>query len=196
MASEIDICNLALAHVGGRAIESFTEGTKEAIECRRFYEIDRNAVLEDHDWNFARKRLSLALLTEEYSGWEYAYAWPTDCLAPRVIYNPAGWDAEEIRFEVASDSTGSQRVILTDQAEAELIYTMKVTVVNLYDNQFIQALALRLASDLAQTIRAKPELRVMLLKDYDVELGKVKTKQSNEGYTPNDSLGAFVDSRN
>ena len=90
MASEIDICNLALSHVGGRPIESFTEGTKEAIECGRFYAFDRDAVLEDHNWNFARKRLDLALTSDEVSGWTYSYAWPTDCLAPRRIYNPKG----------------------------------------------------------------------------------------------------------
>ena len=199
MASEIDISNLALSHVGGRPIESFSEGTKEAIECRRFYETDRNAVLEDHNWNFARKSIDLALLSETFPGWDYAYAWPTDCLGPRIIYNPVGLPGQqgvvEIQYEVRANEALTQRIILTDQEDAVLIYTAKVTTANLYDNQFIQALALRLGADLAQTIRADSQLKLNLLTEYGAIIARAKVKQSNEGYIPDDNEGSFVEAR-
>ena len=61
MASEVDICNLALGHLGDNATVSSIsppEGSAQAEHCARFYPIARDALLEMHNWNFAM-RLSL-----------------------------------------------------------------------------------------------------------------------------------------
>ena len=56
MATEVDICNLALAHLGDDAtIASINppEGSAQAEKAARFYPIARNTLLELHSWNFA-----------------------------------------------------------------------------------------------------------------------------------------------
>ena len=61
MATEIDICNLALAHLGDDAtIASIKppEGSAQAEHAARYYPIARNSLLESHTWNFAAKRAS------------------------------------------------------------------------------------------------------------------------------------------
>lgn len=84
MASEIDICNLALANLGDAAtVASINppEGSAQAEHCARFYPIARDSLLEMHDWAFAMKRVALPLLaTNPTLQWSYAYGAPSDMI--------------------------------------------------------------------------------------------------------------------
>ena len=83
MASEVDICNLALGHLGDNATVSSInppEGSAQAEHCARFYPIARDALLEMAYWNFAMRRVALAQLTMDWPEWKYAYALPSDVL--------------------------------------------------------------------------------------------------------------------
>ena len=161
MASEIDICNLALSRVGAPSrISALTDPSKEARLCRMMLPFARGATLEVHDWSFARKRLALAVIDADFEGWDFAYQRPGDCVAPRYIFNPASdLVADRIPFETAADSTLARNVILTDAEDAVLIYTALVTDPNMYTPMFSDALAWRLASDLAFQLRGKVDLQ-------------------------------------
>jgi hypothetical protein len=83
LASEVDICNLALAHLGDTAtVASINppEGSPQAEHCQRFYPMARDALLEMHCWGFAMKRTALALLNTAPTEWTYAYMAPADVL--------------------------------------------------------------------------------------------------------------------
>lgn len=60
----IQICNIALSLIGAGSISTLSDTTPQAIECNKFYELDRDIVLADHDWDFARKRLALTSVRE------------------------------------------------------------------------------------------------------------------------------------
>lgn len=60
----IQICNLALSFAGASGISSLADTSPQADECNNFYEIDRDVVLADHDWDFARKRCTLTPVRE------------------------------------------------------------------------------------------------------------------------------------
>lgn len=82
MASAVDICNLALGHLGDEAgVASIAppDGSVQASHCQRFYPIARDALVQMHTWGFAVRRQSLALLaTDELPAeWAFAYAKPT-----------------------------------------------------------------------------------------------------------------------
>ena len=81
MASEVDICNLALGHLGDNATVASLEppeGSAQAEHCARFYPIARDALQEMHPWNFCTKRIALALIDGvSYSQWKYVYAEPS-----------------------------------------------------------------------------------------------------------------------
>ena len=65
MASVVDICNLALGHLGDPATVSSIdppEGSAQAQHCARFYPIARDSLLEMHSWNFSTYREALAHL--------------------------------------------------------------------------------------------------------------------------------------
>ena len=91
MATEVDICNLALANLGDDApiaTLSPPEGSAQAEKASRFYPIARNSLLAMHTWSFASKRGSLALTTNTLDQWDYAYAAPADMMSAVAIISP------------------------------------------------------------------------------------------------------------
>lgn len=92
MASQVDICNMALATVGSNTtIVSISppDGSAAAQYCALYYDLARREALAScgGGWSWARKRAALTLFASNPSDqWAYAYALPGDCLVPlRVL---------------------------------------------------------------------------------------------------------------
>lgn len=207
MSSVIQICNLALSHIGAYRIQSFEENTKEARECRSLYDTARDAVLADHDWGFARKRINLALSAEAYTGWTYTYEYPTDCLVARRIELNTGTSTvcdddeysctqiEKVEYEVAVNADLNGRVILTNQENAELVYTAKVQDTNLFDPLFIDSFSWRMAADLAQPIKGKLALQNQMLQQYLYLISRAKSSNASEDHKKTKEINSFVGAR-
>ena len=108
MATEIDICNLALAHLGDDAtIASIDppEGSTQAEQAARFYPIARNTLLESHTWNFASKRSTMPTVINTVDQWEYAYVAPADMMSPVAIISPSAQNDYATRMS-AGDTPG------------------------------------------------------------------------------------------
>lgn len=101
MASEVDICNMALAHLGDNATVSSLsppEGSVQAEHCARFYPIARDALLEMAFWNFSVRRVALASLTMDWPEYKYAYALPGDVLNVIAVQAVDAADDYSTRF--------------------------------------------------------------------------------------------------
>lgn len=176
MATEVDLCNLALASLGDRATVSSInppEGSIQAEHCARFYPIARDSLLEMHTWGFSTRRVQLAQVTNSWSQWLYAYVQPVDALNlieildPTVLddysatlqqyTNPAystvvlptqvgGYVPQPFTCEV--DAAGNQ-LILCNVANAELRYSAQVSDTTSFSPLFINTLVCHLASMLA-----------------------------------------------
>ena len=75
MASEVEICNLALARLGDAAtVVSIDppEGSAQAEHCAMFYPMARDTLLAQHPWGFAQRRVRPARLAA-------GYLLPDDC---------------------------------------------------------------------------------------------------------------------
>ena len=167
MASEIDICNLALSHLGDTAtIASLDppEGSAQAEHCARFYPIARDSLLEMHAWGFATRRAKLALLASGWPEWSYAYAQPADALNIIAVLPPnssddyssgvpdsAGGPYVPQPFSCEINETGAS-VIYTDQADAVLRYSASVSDPTRFSPLFTMTLSWHLASMLAGPI--------------------------------------------
>ena len=96
MASEVDICNLALAHLGDEATVSAiapSDGSQQADYCVRFYPIARDALIAMHAWSFATRRIALAeMAANESDTWAYAYAAPVGALTIISVLEPETTD--------------------------------------------------------------------------------------------------------
>lgn len=154
-ATVVQICNLALSNLGiSTLLSSLDEDSNEARVCNIWYEMTRDAVLQDFEWNFAKRRVSLAELSEAAATeWDYVYAYPSDCIQTRMLTLPGirhPRNDQRVQFEVAYN--GSQRVIYTDQIQAELIYTSRVTDAAIFPPLFVVSLSWALAAAIAPSL--------------------------------------------
>lgn len=179
MASEVEICCLALAHLGDSATVASIdppEGSSQAEHCARFYPIARDELLEMHDWSFATLRVALAQVANSWPEWTYAYARPSDALKIIAVLDanaPAdysgayplpswpscygGLNINQIgvytpqTFACETDSSGNE-IIFTNQVNAVARYKRGVTDTSKFSALFTSTLARLLASYLAGPI--------------------------------------------
>jgi hypothetical protein len=155
VASEVEICNLALSHLGDEATVASLdppEGSAQAEHCARFYPVARNALLEMHTWNFSTRRIVLAELDADTWSWDFGYAYPAECLKIiSILPYESTSDDETQPFDTESTSTGDQ-IILTDTEAATCRYTALVTDTTRFSPLFVEALSRLLASYLAGPI--------------------------------------------
>ncbi len=179
-ASPVSVANMALTRLGGRSIASLGEGSRESILANTFFEPSRDAVLREFMWAFASRRRALAQVASVLmgTGWAYVYGYPADCLAVRRLYTQPG--ADPIPYEVTSDANGT-RVILTDQAEAVLVYTARHTDLSRCDPLFLEALSWKLASEIAVPLTQDRSLAKMAYDQYRMILSQAQTADANEG---------------
>lgn len=181
MGSAVDICNMALSHLGNaRRVASIDppDGSVEADYCSTFYPIALKETLESADWSFARKRVALALAQDNPSRvWLYAYSRPSDCLVTRRILTNDATMAEQDSADF--DSEGD--IIYSNQADAVLLYTAPVTDPTKFSASFETSLSLLLGSHLAgpilkgnEGVSAKQGLR-------NAAAGAIKSAMSNDG---------------
>lgn len=155
MASEVDICNIALARLGDDATVSSIdppEGSPQAEHCARFYTVARDSLLEMHPWRFATRRAPLAALAVNSYGWAFAYAAPTGAIRLLGVLPPTGADALKADatqpYETESTADGAS-IILTNQQGASVRFIARVTDTTTFSPLFVDALAWLLASYLA-----------------------------------------------
>jgi len=212
MPSVVEICNLALAHIGGARIQALTDNSAGANACALIYEPLRDSALRDFPWNFAESRQVLALMDETASGWNYVYQFPSDCIRALHIYNPiSGNSVEEgyyrdgqfyhdtaragtdkIDFQVALNAAKNSRVILTNKESAELVYTARVSDPNLFDPLFVRALSYAMAADMAVPLKGSAQLKDQLLRDYIRIVSKAQVSNANEFHKIPNHISKYV----
>ena len=194
MSSVIHICNLALDHLGQLPIGGLfpTERTKAARVCKLHYETARDAVLRDFPWNFSTKTVAMAVADYKSPKWDYAYSYPIDCLKAREIVGDSVSDKIRFKVEQANDET---LVILSNQSQAVLEYTAKVTNPMLFDAEFVIALSYFLASEMAEAMTGETSQEEKALKKYDRMIGKAEAADASEGDPEPDGSNPYVDCR-
>lgn len=189
MTSKVELWNLALINLTQTpSIASPTENSTEANLCRNVYDHCRRYTLSRHDWNFARKRVTLAEIDDdrEREDWEYQYGYPSDCVQARAIVNEARLDYP-IPFKVTVlPSTGlsgssDQQVIWTNQADAVLEYTFDNSDESFFSDTYVQALAWCIASFIAVPLTGKKAERDNAEQMFLYYLKIAKATNMNEG---------------
>ena len=174
MATVLDICNLALAHLGDDAtISALDEASVQAEQSNRYYPIARDTLLEIHTWNFAAKRASLSTVTNTVAQWEYAYAAPADMMTPIAILSPTAQSDYATRMSTGDTPGGitsnysptilaghytpqqfalEGTYIYTNQDNALLRYQAEITDSTIFSPLFVVTLSWQLAAMLAGPI--------------------------------------------
>lgn len=189
VVTEAEVCNLALGLVGQRQfIDRLDDDSTEAEVCNRLFASTRNELLEAWHWRFATKRAVLALAATSAgallarSGWAYCYVAPTGMLKARRIWDgdraPGAGSRIPFGKELNDDSTG--HLILTDQQDAELVYTVELRTVALWTPKFVIAVAKQLAVYLALALPVKPEIARLLQPAATLALQAAAAADGNE----------------
>ena len=193
MASEIDICNLALTRLGADAIRSFAEDNKRARLSQNTYNHVRDLFLEDHEWAFNTKYAQLALLANvSHPKFSFVYQLPADCLYPRQIMDSLGAVDSRVQWERFNN------YIATDVEDAWLRYSEATTVTGRFPTYFVEAVAAQVAAELAPAIvqdkkryselLSIAEARLARARDKDAEIGVEYLFRDND---PNNDTFAF-----
>ncbi len=184
MASTVAICNRALALVGEEPIVSLTDDTEPARRCNLLYADTRDAVLRAHPWNAATARADLAPLAEAPAfGFAAQYQLPFDCL--RVL----GMADRRARFRVEG------RRLLTDAGAAAVVYIRRLADPNALDALLADAVAARLAHDLAYALAGSTSLAARMWELYVRELAEARKADAQEGAAERLEADAWTDAR-
>lgn len=170
MVSVVSICNRALDKLGSESITSLGDNTAPARACNRLYDSLRDAVLRDHPWNCAITRTSLAKLSAA-PAWGFAnqFLWPADCLRVLSVDTDLAWKVES-------------RKILTDAGSPlNIIYIKSVTDPSEFDGLFIEALASRLAVELAEPLTQSNTKKEAAWREYVEAKSMAKSGDAQEG---------------
>ena len=172
MTSEVQIANLALGWLGGNLITSLDDDSKEAKLAKANFDFARDAVLEDHAWTFAAGRAVILpdLTTPEF---EYStrFLVPIDSIRVLTVdtnpngYNDASWAKEE-------------NYILLNAQKIYMRYTKRITDPNRFTAAFTQALAQRIAADIAIPLT---ESRSMQQTHWSLYIGKLEAAAATDG---------------
>ena len=173
-----------------------TNGTPEDAATTRYSAAWVEATLRDYAWPFARKYRALGLVaTEPNSDWLYAYRYPSDCVrARRIVTNGGRLDQNPPPFDLGIDDQG--RLIFTDQPDATLEYTVRVTDPSLFDGLFAEAFSWRMAAFLAPSLGRVQGAQNTALQMYARAIAEARTTAVNESQQDHAMDSEFVQARN
>ena len=191
MATNVDICNLAITQLGERG--SITginppDGSDWAAQCSRYYPIALRRLFEEYDWSFSQTRARLNKLSSfdsELYGYRFAYGLPSDCVRVTRVSKINEIDStnphmaeKPNNYEIQFSTTTQNRILLTNVDEAFVQYTAYKDVPALFPTYFIEALVLGLSVYLVGPIKRSDPAATMaqnLRQAYEQSLSKAKT---------------------
>jgi hypothetical protein len=178
--TKLEVFNMALAHIDKPALDS-TDGTTEAhVQCNAFWDTVRQLFLKQSKLHLARKEIGLALASGETSErYDYVYALPVDCLHPIKIW--AGSESgTPIKYVIEAHSSGTSKVVKTDELTPTLIYMIDIDHVPMYNPDDIIAMSYLLAVYIGNPLKGEDIQRTNALEQkYIFALGEAKANDGN-----------------
>ena len=172
-ATEVSICNQALGWLGANLITSLDDETNEARLCKANYSNLRRAVIEEASWRFAIARRKLTPLQEKpVYGYENRFQLPANLISVEEV---SDGNREIDEWDREGDT------VLADVQEVYIKYTWDVVDPARFSPGFVQALAARLAADLAIPIAESRQLQSDMVQMYAAKLVNADTLDSMQG---------------
>lgn len=185
MSNRTEVINRALVKIGANTIASPTEASEQARKAALVFKTLAQGELRRQAWSFSKKRATLAPLAVTPGGDDFrsGFNLPSDCL--RLITLNGNWVFTAIR-EISTGSdvayTIEGRVLLNnDTGSAKILYVSDVSDnVAVWDANFVEAFACRLAGELTQSITKNATLKQSLKQDYVEALKEAKRTNAIE----------------
>lgn len=185
------IKNMALAELPADRIETEDEESLSAEVVEQHYQAALEWLLEDHDWDFAIRRVTLASIANTRANeWTYAYQLPSDMAGPRRImpfgasdvastvpgYSPVG----RLRgFEAVTPFQIAEGVIYADREEAVFEYITNEPAEATFPAKFARALATELAARIVMPLNKDSKRKGELIRQAEVDRERAKADDMN-----------------
>jgi len=179
MASQVDICNLALRHIAAKRINAIDEGSAESNVIQDVFDYIFDEQVRSYPWRWATGTAQLAQLENETPvDFQYSYQLPADYLMIQsilevgtntVIYS--SWD-NFYTYNSRRDDEWEIRdgKLYTNLSEIYIKYTKVVTDYAVIDSSFVIAFSHLLAHYIAPTLTTREGLAEM---QYNLYLSKI-----------------------
>ncbi len=201
--SEVAICNQALGWIGGELIISLDDDSSEAKLCKANYALLRDAVQQEREWTFCVKRIEPSALQDEpLYGFDKAWQIPPNVL--RVL------QVSRMDDSVTSGSISNQGIRSSSRGgtgigretriewlrEGETIVgnnaarivarvLVRITDTTKFSAAFTQALAARLAMDLAIPLTNSRKLQDSMATMYGEKMALAAASDGLQGRSYN-----------
>jgi hypothetical protein len=170
MANETDVANIALTLLGQDPIISINDETSRAVIAKRRLPDVRDSVLElPPAWNFATTRVTLTAILATTPAWGMtnAYALPADFIALTTTRD----QTSDFRLEyTAADG----RILVTNLSPVDLMYVARVETVSLWPPSFVDAVATKLAAEMAIKVTRNINLMKVMYDLFQVKLDEAR----------------------
>jgi hypothetical protein len=177
MPNQLSISNSALIKLGATPLVSIEDDTKEGRLCKVQFPVIRDEVLRSHPWNFAIKRVSLAATANTpVFRFSTEFQLPQDCL--RVLTTDLD-DGTTEEYAIEGDK------FLADVSSVKIRYISNDVAEGLWDENFAEAFAMRMAADLAYAITNSVTVAQHWLRMYDLWMKSARSFDSQEGFSDN-----------
>lgn len=176
MTTDVTIVNAALIRLGETTIAALSDATKPARLANAIYADLRDAVTRAHPWNFALVRAEVtANASAPTWGYANAYDLPDDPYCLRVL-RVAGEDECDGRWTVEG------RQIVSDlPSPIRILYLRRISDPADADPLFREALAARLARELAEPLGKSTSLQQAMAELYEGKLREARSVDGQEG---------------
>lgn len=195
------IANMALGHVGvsEEIADLETEDSIAADKCNLFLTQSVESTLESFSWPEATKYETLGLV-EDFSDvttahdWNYSYRYPSDCLmVRRIVTVLARVDPDPPAYRVGSDDTA--RLIYTDEEDAVIEYTKRITDPNFFTSLLAEAISWRLAAFIAPSLTRVKGIQQTAMTTFVAVVNMAKVRSANEQQHPVPPESDFIRAR-
>lgn len=207
--SPVEICNIALGWLGGTLIISLDDPSVEAKLCKANYDSIRDTVIEEREWTFAVKRLEpVALVDRPLYGYDRAFQIPEEVIRILQVSRAGGdvvsGDVQGSFISATRGGTGTGRETRIEwnregdqilASNADRIYArvlIRIEDTTKFSPAFTQALAARLAMDLAIPLTNDAKLQSVMAGMYGEKMQLAASTDGMQGRSHNVRSDAFT----
>jgi len=165
--NRVSIANLALSNLGEAPIQNLNDDNARArIASARIDDVIRG-ILRMHDWNTAMKRIALTNIGEPLFGFNTTFQLPADFIKIVEVYPIS-------RYRIQADT------LLSNETTISILYVHEPSDVNTLDVLLAEAIALKLAVEITETLTGKDGLKDRLFQKWLMALQEARSANSKD----------------
>jgi len=176
------IANLALGNLGEASIQNLNDNNARARACSARIEDVIVTILRMHVWNSALERKLLTNIGEPIFGWNYIFQLPADYI-------------KVVEVEPVSKYMVEKKNILSNEKTLYLLYVATPTDINNLDPLLVEAIAMKLAWEIAETLTSKAGLKQEMMQKYIISLQEARSANSKDRTPERRERNSYYDAK-